>query len=174
MLGGRRIAAAAIGASVIMGTVSWVAGDRLQTQGQASMQQDVRRAVDQFLTGSVEPSAWWTEVDPRELLEFQQKVRARLGTLTTASVTQTEVRLSMQSIGKSAGAFRLLLESTTIQTVASVSVEIVTDFQTLRPSVLIRSLSIQLPSGTTADGGDETLSFPRTIATSDPDSLSTP
>ena len=138
------------------------------------MQQDVRRAVDQFLTGSVEPSAWWTEVDPRELLEFQQKVRARLGTLTTASVTQTEVRLSMQSIGKSAGAFRLLLESTTIQTVASVSVEIVTDFQTLRPSVLIRSLSIQLPSGTTADGGDETLSFPRTIATSDPDSLSTP
>ncbi len=123
--------------------------------------------MDQFLTGTVDPSAWWTGVDPKALHEFQQSVRDRFGPLKTGSVTQTEIALSMKSTAQ----FRILLESPTVQIVASVLVDLVTDSGTFLPSIRIRSIEISVPNNPTAPSDAKPLVFPPKDNSAMPDIL---
>lgn len=168
-LNGGRLAITCAIVSFVIGVLSWGIGDRFQSVGRASMNSEVRIAMDQFLTGTVDPSAWWVGVDPKALLAFQQTVRARFGPLKIGSVTQTGMALAIKSTAQ----FRLLLESPTIQTVASVTVDLVTDSGTLLPSVRIRSIEISLPSKPALESDAKPLVFPPTEVSEMPDTLPT-
>ncbi len=162
-LRGRRIALACIWTSVFLGVASWIIGERIQSESQTSLARDVRTAVDQFLVGQTEPSAWWIDVDTAELLAFQSSVRAQIGDCATTSVTQTDVAVG----SRAAAQYRLILESATIDAVASVSVDLVTDSVTFLPSIRIRSIEIASPS-------NPTLVFPAAGSGETPDILPTP
>ena len=126
------------------------------------MSSEVRIAMDQFLSGSVEPSAWWSDVDAGGLLAFQSEVRDRLGQAKTASVTETDIEVSLTSIAR----FRLLIESESHRAVASVTVGLVTDSRTFLPSIRIHSLEIE-------NQGDPSLVFPPREEAATPDTLLT-
>lgn len=169
-LRGAGLALGAAITSLVIGILSLGIGERFQTSGQSAMNSDVRRAVDQFLNGSVDPSSWWRGVDPVELLAFQRTVRDRLGALRTGSVTQTDVQLGLASSAQ----FRILLESAAVETVASARVDVVTDLNSLLPSIRLRSLSIQIPSGSDGPAGATELVFPARETPMAPDSLPSP
>lgn len=140
-LTGRRLAITCTIASAVIGLASWVVGDRLERASTASINSEVRLAVDQFLTGEVEPSAWWSGVDQQELLAFSRKIRQQLGPTKITSISKTDTAIALKSTAR----FRLLLESQSTPSIASITVEFVTDSKTFLPSVRICSLEISLP-----------------------------
>lgn len=154
-------------ASFVIGIVSWGIGDRFQSAGRGSMNSEVRVAMDQFLTGTVDPNAWWTRVDPKALLAFQQTVRQRFGPLKISSVTQTEIAMSLKSTAQ----FRMMLESPDIQTVASVTTDLITDSATFLPTIRIRSIEIRIPSDQTSKETEKPLTFPAKDDSAMPDTL---
>lgn len=166
-LGGSRLALTCAVTSLVIGILSWGIGNRFESAGRASMHSQARIAMEQFLTGTVDPGAWWTGVDPKSLLAFQQTVRERFGPLKTTSLTQTEIALSMKSTAQ----FRMVLESPTIQTVASMSTDLVTDSQTFLPTIRIRSIEISIPSDSTSATGQTPLVFPPKDISEMPDTL---
>ncbi len=161
-LRGKRLALGCAVTSLVVGVISWSIGNRFQTAGRSAMSSEVRIAMDQFLSGSVEPSAWWSDVDAGGLLAFQSEVRDRLGQAKTASVTETDIEVSLTSIAR----FRLLIESESHRAVASVTVGLVTDSRTFLPSIRIHSLEIE-------NQGDPSLVFPPREEAATPDTLLT-
>ncbi len=164
---GSRLAMTCAIASFVIGILSWGIGDRFQSAGRAAMNSEVRLAMDQFLTGTVDPNVWWTGVDPKALLAFQQTVRERFGPLKTGSVTQTEITLSMKSTAQ----FRMVLESPTIQTVASMTTDVVTDSATFLPTIRIRSIEITIPLEQDPKQTEQPMKFPPKDDSAMPDTL---
>ena len=164
---GSRLAMTCAIASFVIGILSWGIGDRFQSAGRGSMNSEVRAAMDQFLTGTVDPNAWWTGVDPKALLAFQQTVRERFGPLKTSSVTQTEIAMSLKSTAQ----FRMMLESPHIQTVASVTTDLITDSATFLPTIRIRSIEIRIPSDQTSQETETAMTFPAKDDSAMPDTL---
>ncbi len=142
-------------ACVVLGTISWRAGTRFQGAGQTVMSAQVRQAVDQLLASELDPSAWWIQSDPRALLDFQRDVRQRLGPLSAAGVTQVELTAGYPARAQ----YRVLVESPHVQAFASVEVDIGSDFQSLLPTVRLRSISIAPPDEDSSDNSVPPLTF---------------
>ncbi len=142
-------------ACMIIGLASWTIGNRFQTNGLSTMNAEVCAAVDQTLKSDLDPSAWWAPVNPVELLEFRRRVRNQLGTLTTASATQ----LSLSVSAPARAHYRVMLESPTIQTFASVEVDVGSDLATLLPTVRLRSINIGSPDTADTEGSAPQFTF---------------
>lgn len=158
-LTGRRLAITCTIASALIGVAAWIVGGRVERASTASINSEVRVAVDQLLIGEVEPSAWWSGVDPNELLVFSRKIRQQLGPTKITSISKSEMEIALKSTAR----FRLLLESQatpSVVSVASITVDFVTDFKTFLPSVRIQSIEISLPKSDRQADQTPALIFP--------------
>lgn len=157
LLRGKSIAVTAMVLGVFLGLASWWTSQRFESTGKAALLAEVRRGVDQLLEGAVDPTAWWTGVEPAALIEFQRRIIPAVGAMRVATVTPTQTSVGLEP----RMTLRLLLEGSGESRIASVEVVVTTDLATMLPSARICFIEIGTAS-LTPEGGEEqdTLRFP--------------
>lgn len=144
LLGGTRVAWLGISLSLIIGAVSMVIAERLQTAQSSNTLSDVRTAVEQTLASGVDASAWWTPEAHAGLSDFQREVSAVLAPVKVGATTQTDTQIGNPPVGR----FRLILQTRSGDAVASVEALLITDWSTWLPGPRLRSMEIAMPRST--------------------------
>jgi len=161
LLSGARVAWLGIALSLVVGGVSLLVAERLQTAQAVGSVSDIRSAVEQTLGGGVDASAWWVRDAHAGLPDFQRETSALLAPVKVGATTQTETLIGNPPVGR----FRLVLQTRSGDAIASVEALLITDWSTWLPSPRLRSIEIAMPRSTTETSSEPaepaTVRFPR-------------